>query len=36
MLYEVITHSYSLSGSVVAVYSDELTTVPFNSVTKIF
>ncbi len=33
---ELEEHSYSLSGSVVAVYSDELTTVPFNSVTKIF
>ncbi len=33
---ELEEHSYTLSGNVVAVYSDELTTVPFNSVTKIF
>lgn len=33
---QVSDHSYSLSGMTAAVYSDELTTLPFESIQKIF
>ncbi|MDY0051095.1 MAG: flagellar hook capping FlgD N-terminal domain-containing protein [Aliarcobacter sp.] len=32
----VSNHNYQLAGGTVAVYSDELTTLPFSSITKIF
>jgi flagellar basal-body rod modification protein FlgD len=33
---EVSSHSYSLTGGLATVYSDELTSLPFDSITKIF
>ncbi|MDZ7819064.1 MAG: flagellar biosynthesis protein FlgD [Aliarcobacter sp.] len=33
---KVSNHNYALAGSTVPVYSDQLTTIPFSSVTKIF
>lgn len=31
-----VTNKYSLSGVTIAVYSDQMTTIPFSSVTKVF
>ena len=33
---KITNHNYKLTGSTISVYSDQITTIPFSSVTKIF
>ena len=33
---KITDHKYTLAGATTAVYSDQMTTLPFSSITKIF